>query len=235
MTDRLTLYNLALGHLEERRLATLNDASEPRRVLDDYFNHAAGYCMEQGLWAFMVRSVQMDASTSNIPGSSWNSADKPSSPPVPVGMQYAFGLPNDWVRTVVVSTSPTLDPPLTQYREEGARWLYANFTPIYLAYVSSDPQYGFNLGAWPEVFTEFVSIALARMACKRITGSTELLRGPEGLREQEKRARIDARSKDAMNLPPGFMPQSTWVRARRGFMSMMPMSGDDGPLPAGGF
>jgi hypothetical protein len=215
----LTLYNLTLQHLEERRLGSLSEASEPRRVLDDNFSHCVGYCQEQGLWAFMTRSVQQDASTSVVPA---------------FGYQYAFNLAPDWVRTVLVSTSPYFDPPLTQYHEE-AGFLYANFTPLYISYVSNDPLYGYNLGAWPEVFTEFVATALARRTCKRITGSTDLLNGADGLIAQEKRARIDARSKDAMNLPPGFMPQSTWVRARRGFLTNMPGSGDNGALPAGGF
>ena len=219
MTDKLTLYNLSLQHLGMRRIASLSEPNEPRRALDDNWSHCVAYCQEQGLWAFMVRSVQQDASSTIEPY---------------FGFEYAFKLAGDWVRTVLVSTSPTLDPPLTQYREE-AGYLYANFTPSYIAYVSNDPLYGYNLGAWPEVFTEFVAIALARMSCRRITGSAELVNGPDGLKAMEKRARIDARSKDAMNLPPGFMPQSTWVRARRGFMTMMPMSGDDGPLPAGGF
>jgi hypothetical protein len=234
MTTQLIVYNLALGHLEERALASLSEAREPRRVLDSYWAHCVAYCQEQGLWAFMIRTVQQDASTTLIPGASWNSNDTPATPPQPSGLEFAFKLPGDWVRTVIVSTSPTLDPPLTQYREE-AGYLFANFTPIYYAYVSNDPQYGMNLGAWPECFTEFVSIALARMACKRVTGSTALCDGPDGLKAMEKRARIDARSKDAMNLPPGFMPQSTWVRARRGFMTMMPAPGDNGPLPSGGF
>lgn len=219
MTDKLTLYNLALQHLEERRLGSLNEAREPRRVLDDNYTHSVLYCMGEGLWAFMVRTVQQDASSSLTPA---------------FGFQYAFKLADDWVRTVVVSSTPVLDPPLLQYREE-AGYLYANYTPLYYAYVSDDPLYGFNLGAWPEAFTEYVSFVLARKSCKRITGSSELLKGPDGIQAQEKRARINARSKDAMNLPPGFMPQSTWVRARRGFMSQMPQSGDDGMIPAGGF
>jgi hypothetical protein len=234
VTDKLSLYNLALGHLEERALATLTEASEPRRVLDSYYSHAVSYCQGEGLWAFMVRTVQQDPTTSFVPGAAWTVNDTPTNPPQPNGLQYAFKLPSDWVRTVIVSSSPTLDPPLTQYREE-AGYLYANYQPLYYAYVSNDAQYGMNLGAWPAMFTEYVATVLARLSCKRITGSTELLKGDDGLKNMEKVARINARSKDAMNLPPGFMPQSTWVRARRGFMTMMPMSGDDGPLPAGGF
>lgn len=219
MTDKLTFYNLAAQHLEEQRLGSLNEANALRRALDDNYAHCVGYCQEQGLWAFMVRSVRQDASATITPA---------------FGFQYAFGLSVDWVRTVLVSTSPFGDPPLTQYKEE-AGFLYANFTPLYISYVSNDVLYGYNLGAWPEVFTEFAAITLARMACKRVTGSTDLLKGPEGLVAMEKRARIDARSKDAMNLPPGFMPVSTWVRARRGFLTGMPGSGDSGAIPSGGF
>jgi len=219
MTSQFIVYNLALGHLEERPLASATENNEAKRALDAYYNHCVEYCLEQGLWAFMVRSIQQDASLDVVPA---------------FGFEYAFPLLGDFVRVVMVSTSPTFEPPLTQYTRE-AQYLYANFTPLYHSYVSNDPQYGLNLGAWPAVFTEFVAIALARMACKRVTGSTELLKGDDGLVQREKRARIDARSKDAMNLPPGFMPMSSWVRARRGFMTTMPMSGDDGPLPAGGF
>lgn len=231
MTDKLALYNRALEQLEERRLGSLAEAREPRRVLDDNYPHAVAYCQEQGLWAFMLRAVQMDASTTFIPGAAWNNTDVPASPPSPTGYEFAYQLPVDWVRTVNASINPTFQPPLTQYAEE-AGYLFANFTPLYLSYVSKDPLYGYNLGAWPATFSEYVSITMARLSCKRITGSTDLLRGPEGLLAQEKTARIRARAIDAMNLPVGFAPQSSWVRSRRGFMGP---NSDNGPLPVGGF
>lgn len=231
MTDKLTLYNLSLQHLEQDRIGSLTQAGNARRTLDDNFQHAVKYSMEQGLWAFMLRTVQIDASTTLIPGASWNTNDAPASPPQPSGYQFAFELAIDWVRTVQVSTSPTFQPPLTQYTEE-AGYLFANFTPIYQSYVSDDPNYGFNLGAWPESFTALVAIVMARLSCKRITGSTDLLKGPDGLTVAEKAARIRARSLDAMNLPPGFAPESSWVRSRRGYGSS---GGDNGPIPPGGF
>jgi hypothetical protein len=217
MADKLSLYNMALGHLGQKRVASLSEPIDVRRALDDFYDHAIRYAMEQGLWAFMVRTARQDASNDVTPA---------------FGYLFAFPLPGDWVREVMVSTSETFQPPLTRYARE-ASYLFADFTPIFTSYVSNDPQYGFNLGAWPAVFTEFVAIALARMTCKRITGDTALLKGPDGLINLEKRARIDARSKDAMNLPPGFAPMSSWVRARRGYMTGN--SGDSGPLPTGGF
>ncbi len=216
MTTQFIVYNLALGHLEERALASPTENTEPKRVLDSYWSHCVAYCQEQGLWAFMIRTAQQDASGDVVPS---------------FGYQFAFPLPADWVREVIVSTSPTFEPPLTRYARE-AQYLFADFTPLYTSYVSNGPQYGFNLGAWPEYFTEYLSITLARMACKRITGSTDLLKGDDGLVNREKKARIDARGKDAMNLPPAFMPMSTWVKARRGFMGP---NWDSGMLPPGGF
>lgn len=216
MTSQLEVYNLCLGHLGMRALNSLSEQNDVRRALDQFWNHCIAYCQDQGLWAFMVRVVQQDASVDVVPAFGW---------------EFAFDVPADYVRMVLVSTNETLIPPLLQYSVE-QQWIYANFTPLYYSYVSNSTQYGMNLGKWPEVFTEYVSIALARMACRRVTGDGKLLLGSDGLINREKKARQDARSKDAMNLPPGFMPMSTWVKARRGFMSG---NWDSGALPTGGF
>jgi len=200
VTDKLTLYNEALGHLKERRLASLSENREPRRVLDDYFTSTPRYCLEQGLFRFAKRVTQIDASSTTIPAFGYNSA---------------FRIPDDWIRTVVISTSPDLDPPLLQYNEEAGYW-YANATPLYVSYVSSDPLYGMDLGSWPEAFADYVALRLARKGCKRITGSDDLLKGPQGLIAQEDKARRITKANDAMNDPPGMPPVPFWARARRG-------------------
>jgi hypothetical protein len=200
MTDKLTLYNEALGHLKERRLSVLTENREARRVLDDFWNTVPLYCLEQGLFRFSKRVVQIDTSTTTVPAFGYNNA---------------FTVPDDWMRTVVISTSPDLDPPLLQYAEETGYW-YANATPLYVSYISSDPLYGMNLGAWPQSFADYVALRLARMACKRITGSDDLLKGREGLINIEDKARRVTKANDAMNDPPGMPPVPFWARARRG-------------------
>ena len=213
MADKLSIYNQALGHLRERTLASLGEAREPRRVLDAYWADCVAYCLDQGLWKFMKRVAMIDASTTVVPA---------------FGFIYAFTLPQDWVRTVMLSTTEALNPPLLQYAEENGYW-YTNWTPIYVSYISSDPLYGGNLGEWSPAFAYYVSLRLAALACGRVTNSDKLL---EWLEMKEKKARIDARAKDAMNDPPGFAPVSTWVRSRRGFQfRMAEPGGEDGSPP----
>lgn len=213
MTDKLSVYNGALGHLDERALASLSENREPRRALDAFWNDTVNYCLERKFWNFGYRTVSIDASTTLTPA---------------FGYLYAFRIPNDWIRTRKLSAVQTLDPPLIDVSEETGYW-YSNITPIFVQYNSNDPLYGLNLGAWPQSFAEYVQLRLAVKACKRVTGSTELLRGDESLIKREEKAYKVANANCAMNEAIGFAPQSSWVRARRGFQPMMPGPGGDEP------
>ena len=206
MTDKLTLYNLALAELNERRLASLNEQREPKRVLDDLFASVTGYCLERKIWNFMLRTVQIDASTTIVPA---------------FGYSFAFTIPNDWIRTLWVSTQPQMQPPLNDYKEETGCW-FANFTPLFISYSSNDPLYGMNLGAWPSSFEDYVSLRLAGKACGRITGKSDLLNGPTGILKREEKACKIAAANCAMNDAVGFAPVSSWVRARRTFGNIPP-------------
>jgi hypothetical protein len=209
----LTLYNGALGHLDERPLASLSENREPRRALDTFWNDAVNYCLERKYWNFGYRSVSIDASTTLTPA---------------FGFLFGFKIPADWIRTRRLSAVQTLEPPLIDVAEEAGYW-YTNVTPIFVQYNSNNPLYGMNLGAWPQSFAEYVELRLARKACKRVTGSTDLLKGPDGLIAQEEKAYKVAAANCAMNEAIGFAPQSSWVRARRGAMSGMPGPGGDEP------
>jgi hypothetical protein len=175
-------------------------------VLDDFYDQVVDECLAEALWNFIVRAVQIDASGTVEPQFGWN---------------YAFAMPDDWVRTVMISTVETFTDPLLDYVEETGYW-YADFTPIYARYVSSDVNYGRDLGRWSANFTAYASFKLAEYACGRVTGSTELLQGPDGLLKRGHKAKIKAKSNDAMNQPPGQMPAGTWARSRRGFLRGVP-------------
>lgn len=209
--SKLGIYNMALGHLRERRLASLSEAREPRRVLDSFWDQVVAEGIAEGLWNFMVRTVQIDSSTSVAPAFSYT---------------YAFQIPTDRARTVMVSTSPTLMPPLLDYVEEAGYW-YAWATPLYVRYISDDPAYGSDLSLWTPYFTAFVTLRLAEYACSRITGAETMLQGPNGISERCRKAKTRAKSNDAMNQPPGQTPLGSWATSRVGFLDRLPMPGGD--------
>src|SRR5260370_15610070 len=126
MTTQLFIYNEALGHLGERQLASLSEPREPRRVLDSYWSDVAGFCLSQGLWKFARRTVQVDNSSSLTPQ---------------FGFNYCFSIPVDWVRTIQVSASPNMDPPLLQYSDEAGLGC-AQPAADYILFLSIHPAYG---------------------------------------------------------------------------------------------
>ena len=195
MPDKLKIYNDALLALGERKLASLSEAREPRRALDDAFDEARLYCLEQGLWNFAIRTVELAPAASVTPA---------------FGFTHAFGKPADWVRTYVIADNEQLDPPLLHYRDEGAFW-YTDCAPLFVRYVSSDPGFGLDLSLWPQSYASYVSARLAQKICFRVTGSDNRA---ERLEKAEKKALATARARDAMNEPPGFLPTGSWVRSR---------------------
>lgn len=201
MSTKLELYNEALGLLGERRLTSLTEARDHRYHLDDAYAKALEYCLEQGYWNFAMRTVTITPSSSIT---------------VAFGYTRAYEKPTDWVRSYILSASPSLDPPLLdrQYVDEADIW-YADCNPLYVKYVSNDATtYGAVLANWPETYAFYVACRLARMICPIVSsGSADKIEQAE---EREKKARLDARNKDAMNEPTKFPPRGSWSQSRMG-------------------
>lgn len=197
MADKLSIYNFALLAIEERNIASLTENREPRRVLDQLWTPQVNFCLEQGFWKHAKRVLQMPASTTVIPQFGYN---------------CAVAIPNDWIKTYVISSSPSLTPPLLDYKTE-AGYIFSNADPLYLDYISSDPSYGWNLGRWSQTFANYVGYNLGKMAAGRLAKSDKIV---ERVTKLEYRGKRDAKAIDAMNDPPGFSPTSSWIRARRG-------------------
>ena len=194
---QLGLYNEALRLVGERRLASLTENREPRRVLDDIWNDdAINFCLEQGYWNFAMRAVQIDAS-----------ATEPA-----FGYTFAFDKPNDLIRTAGVCEDEYLNVPLTNMLEETGFW-FANIDPIYVRYISNADTYGNDFTRWPTTFAKFVAAYLASEAVLTLTQSADKQKTIFALMSQRLK---DARSKDAMNDPTAFMPQGSWSASRRG-------------------
>lgn len=198
MASKLALYSAALRHIGERKLASLSENREPRRVLDDCYDQVVAECLEAGQWNFAMRTVQVDSSASLTPA---------------FGYAYGFDKPEDWVRTAGISSSELFHPTLLRFLDETDYWM-ADVDPIFVRFVSNDTEFGMDLGRWPPGFTRFVELSLAAAICERLTQNAS--KG-EILRRDAKIAERKAKSTDAMNgATPRFMPRGTWVLSRFG-------------------
>jgi len=198
MATQLALYNEALRLIGERRLASISENREPRRVLDDVWNDGAvNYCLEQGQWNFAMRAIEITASTVTIPA---------------FGYVNAFDKPNDFIRTCGVAEDEFFNVPLTRMVEEVGFW-FADINPLYVRYVSDAASYGLDLTRWPATFTKYVAAFLASEVVFTLTQSADKQRYIIGIMAQRLK---DARSKDAMGDPTAFTPQGGWSQSRHG-------------------
>jgi len=197
---RLDIYNGALLRLASRKLATLSEARESRRVLDQYWgaqNKIVSYALERGDWNFALRSRQIEAETSVE--AEW-------------GWQHAFAKPTDVRRLSALSGDERMKSPLTAdgYSDERGYWL-SDTDPLYVRYVSDDTLYGFNSGVWTEGFIDYLEARLAWLSCNRITNDKGLKQMLEG---EMKTALSNAKSVDAMGEGIKFLPTGSWARSR---------------------
>lgn len=196
MTSKLTLYNGSLRLLGERRLLTLTEDRPARRYLDDAWDDGlVDDALEQGFWNFATRSVEMQASASVEPE---------------FGYRYAFQKPDDYIRTAALCTDEFFKHTLNEYTDEAHYW-FADYDTLYLQYISNDVDYGLNMANWPGTFVALVEAMLADEVKELVTGNDGKY---DRIKKALKDARIDARSKDAMNQPVKFAPAGTWVSAR---------------------
>ena len=193
---QLGLYNEALRLLGERRLLSLTENREPRRILDDIWNDGAiDYCLEQGQWNFAMRAVEITKSTTTVPN---------------FGYQNAFDKPSDHIRTSGVAEDEYFNVPLIRVLEEVGFW-FADINPIYVRYISNSVDYGSDFTRWPQTFAKYVAAYLAAEASWPLTQDKE--------KKKDAFANMlfrlnDAKSKDAMADATSFLPQGSWSAAR---------------------
>lgn len=198
MVDQLSLYNGALRHVKQRRLATLTDTSEPRRLLDDVWDDGArNFVLEQGEWKFGIRTEQIQYTPSVEP---------------PFGYRFAFPKPADWIRTTAIASDEYFRVPLNEMSDEAGFW-FSDLQTIFVRFVSNDASYGLDFGKWPQSFTLYVECYLAWLISPRLLKSKDDV---DDLEQRMNRYLVAARSKDALNGPTSFPPPGSWTSARVG-------------------
>jgi hypothetical protein len=193
---KLQLYNNALLHLGELNLSSLTENREPRRVLDQIYDSGfINTLLEEGFWKFASKSVKMDYDHSVTPA---------------FGFSRAFEKPSDFVTMCKICTDEYYNFPLLRYSDEG-NYIFSDLDEIYIQYVSN--LFGSDLSTWPDSFSRYAELYLAVQACERITHSSERFKTVFALM---KKAKFEAKNKDAMKNPTKFLPSGTFVTSRGG-------------------
>lgn len=199
--SKLAIYNAALRIIKQTALASLTENRAPRRALDAVWDGeptAIDYTLSQGLWNFAMRGMQLE---------------QRSDLTTAFGYTYAFAKPSDSLRLNKVCVDETLRTPLTDYQEEMGVIL-ANVPTVYVQYVSNDAAYGSNMTLWPPLFKKFLAAYLASEVAGEVTGDDNLEKKALNLMAAH---RNDARSKDALEQAPSFLPErGTFRQARAG-------------------
>jgi hypothetical protein len=198
MTSQLDLYNAALRNIGQRKLADLTEDVELRYLLDDVWDDDfVDQVLEQGLWNFATRTVELTYEPSIEPS---------------FGYRRAFSKPADWLRTSALSSNGHFDPPLNAYVDETGYW-FCEMDTIYVRYISNDDQFGGDLSAWPRSFTMYAACHMAVLMAPHPTRSQEML---ARLEKQAEKLLIKAKTLDAANEGAKFFPTGSWTNARRG-------------------
>lgn len=194
--SKLSIYNGALRLLGERR-TTLTEDRASRRYLDDAWDDGLiDTVLEHGYWKFATRTVKLNASTSVTPND--------------FGYRYAFEQPDDYIKLASISADEYFQQTLNQYSDERGFW-WMDIDTVYVKYISNDDSYGMNFALWPRSFEKFAQAELADEVKELVTGNDGKY---ERIKMAKKDAKIDARSKDAMNSPVKFQQAGSWVKAR---------------------
>lgn len=197
-TTKLSLFNGALRELGSRKLASLSENRESRRVLDDIWTGGfVDEVLETGQWTFGMRAIEIASDPSVSVG---------------FGFQYGFSKPDDWKKTCFVCTDEGFNQPCLDYSDENNFW-WANVDTLYIKYVSNDSAFGGDLSLWPQAVVTFAECLLARKACKRITQSDA---DEELLIKKVKKFKVEALSREALAGPTKFAPRGKWASARTG-------------------
>lgn len=160
MTDKVSLYNKAGGHLSQERVAITDDVLLVRE-LDAIYDATLLGCLEEGIWKWSLRSINISYDPS-IDTTAFG------------GRKYGFTLPSDFVRISNINRSPYWLPntELDDYDWEAGPTLYSDSSSFYLRYVSKGTSFGLNLALWPETYAEGVGARLAQKSAMRVTKST---------------------------------------------------------------
>lgn len=202
---KLEIYQYALRHLADARLALISDDVECRFALDDAWPRAVPYVLGLCGWRFALKTAALAAGGAAMPGYSNSYA-------LPADCLLVHGL----FRTAGTNTGRECPFDL---REQGAN-ISANVASATIRYVSNsyiDPAFA----DWPEKFAQLVGAYLAFLVAERVTGE----RGSSGRMSQLFSSLLPAAQKsDAVpdNVWLIYQRSGAWLSSVRQLLTLAP-------------
>jgi hypothetical protein len=199
MPDKLSVFNAVLVKLGQRPLLALTDQRPEQRAIDRVWDATMAYMIEGAMWKFASKSLMLHPSATGFSM---------------FGYQFAYELPDDYVRIIAICDNNRFRPTLLDFKIENG-WLFCDCVPLFLNFVSNDTRHGANPGLWPATFVDAFVDELALRTAPYLTGAG--VPKIESLEKKAKRSFYMAKQRDAVNQPEAWPPPGRLVRARSGW------------------
>lgn len=195
MATALDICNVALARVGATRISNFeNESTREAEVARDLYDEARKALLNAHTWNFAIKRAQLEASDT-----------EPDS-----GYDYAYPLPDDFIRMIAVHPSDA-DTGIVEYRlefqESDDRVLLTNSNQVYIRYVwdIDDP----NLMS--ALFRDALSWRLARDFAAALSKSTAAAQLAE---EQYRHTLKQAKAVDGVEDYPDKMQDGSWITSR---------------------
>ncbi len=201
MTTKQAILDVAM-RLIGASTFTDGDGSKSDLVTDDFYDETLKDLLRQHPWNFATSRVELNQGSAT-----------------PIGFDYAYEPPADFVRTVQVSSNDNFTGPPPVYKEEvvdGFTRFLCSADHLWLRYVAeiTDPS------VMPPDFRRAFEFALARDCALPIAESSSMR---DTMSAEATRVLARARSADGMGQTPERRPRGSWVDSRH---RALPVIGD---------
>lgn len=206
MTSQIVICNRALSKLGEQRITSLSDDVKAARAVSAAFDSVRDDELRANGWAFAMKRDQLAAEVV----------------PPAFGFSYRYQLPTDCVRPWRIGEWWWAGPDLSDYRNaEAAPYsIEAGFILTSEGQAASGTAAALNLiylyrvtdtNQWDANFVEAFACRLAMEVCDELTQSDTKADKVEG---QYDKAIARAHRVNAIQMPPQYIADDSWVTAR---------------------
>lgn len=197
--SKLAIANKSLYKIGAKRLSSFNDGSPNSIIINDIYATCLEELLEEHTWSFAVQAVPLATLALSV-----------ALPVMNDGIQYAYGLPADFIDVYMLSQPAfyrieTVKPPYVASATVALLSDQATISGMRYVFNNDDPT------TYTAKFIEALSTKLALECCFKISEAAALVGAMEG---KYQKALISAISVDSNNSSPDQSIANEWFIAR---------------------